>query len=73
MLAFLARSLKPDEVSEVVSALEAEEKVGHQTSSEDVRAAIEVVTKSPALAPDGQRVEDRMREQGWALEPVAER
>jgi hypothetical protein len=73
LLAFLARSLKPDEVSEVASALEAEEKSGHQTTSEDVRAAIEVVTKSPALAADVQRVEERMRDQGWTLEPVADR
>jgi hypothetical protein len=72
LLAFLARSLKPDEVSEVVSALEAEEELGHRTTSEDVRAAIEAVTKSPAVAADVRRVENRMREQGWELEPVAE-
>jgi hypothetical protein len=70
LLAFLARSLKADEVSEVVSALEAEEQLGHQTTTEDVRAAIEAVTKSPALAGDVERIEHRLREHGWELRPV---
>jgi Protein of unknown function (DUF3349) len=72
LLAFLARSLKADEVSEVVSSLEAEEQLGHRTTTEDVRAAIEAVTQSPALAADVERIENRLRQQGWELEPVAD-
>jgi Protein of unknown function (DUF3349) len=68
LLAFLARSLKPDEVSDVVSTLETESHAGHQTTSKDVRAAIEEVTKSPALRRDVQRVEDHLRNEGWELE-----
>jgi hypothetical protein len=70
LLAFLARSLKPEEVSEVVSSLEAESHAGHHTTTEDVRAAIEEVTKSPALHQDVQRIAERLRASGWALEPV---
>jgi hypothetical protein len=71
LLAFLARSLKPEEVSEVVSALEAEADPKLTTTSDDVRAAIEAVTKSPALADDVRRIESRLKELGWALEPSA--
>jgi Protein of unknown function (DUF3349) len=70
LLAFLARSLKPDEVSEVVNTLEAEKDSGHRTSSHDVRAAIEAVTDSPALRHDVQRVENHLRDLGWELEPA---
>jgi len=68
LLAFLSRNLHPDEVSEVVSALEAELHAGHQTTVADVRAAIEAVTNSPALGEDVQRVEGHLRDLGWGLE-----
>jgi Protein of unknown function (DUF3349) len=71
LLAFLARSLKPEEVSEVVGALEAERGADRTTTSEDVGAAIEAVTKSPALGEDVHRVEHHLRELGWELEPAA--
>jgi hypothetical protein len=70
LLAFLARSLKPEEVSEVVSTLEADSHADHQTTIADVRAAIEEVTNSPALGHDVQRIEDQLRGLGWELEPV---
>jgi Protein of unknown function (DUF3349) len=73
LLAFLARSLRPEEVTEVVTALEAEKKVGRKTTTADVTAAIEAVTASPALRKDVRRVEERLREAGWELETVAER
>ena len=73
LLAFLSRSLKPDEISMVVSTLEADSNTGHQTTMEDVRAAIEEVTKSPALVEDVQRVEAHLRTLGGELEPVADR
>jgi Protein of unknown function (DUF3349) len=73
LLAFLARSLKPDEVSEVVTGLQVDQQPGRPTTTADVEAAIEVVTKSPALAHDVQRIEDHLRELGWELEPAAER
>jgi hypothetical protein len=73
LLAFLARSLKPEEVSEVVTALQVDLALGEQTSTADVQAAIEAVTKSPALAQDVRRIEDRLRDLGWELEPAAER
>jgi hypothetical protein len=73
LLAFLARSLPPDEVCEVVSSIEAEHGTDHHTSVEDVRAAIEAVTHSPALGNDVQRVEKHLRDLGWQLEPAAER
>jgi hypothetical protein len=73
LLAFLARSLKPEEVSEVVTALQIDLQPGEQTSTADVQAAIEEVTKSPALAQDVHRVEDHLRDLGWELEPVTER
>lgn len=72
LLAFLARSLKPDEVSEVVNALETEAHAGHQTTTEDVRVAIEAVTKSPALGEDVQRIAGQLRGLGWTLEPARE-
>ena len=68
LLAFLARNLKPNEVSEVVSTLEADSRAGHQTTVADVRAAIQEVTQSPALGHDVQRVEDHLRNLGWQLE-----
>jgi Protein of unknown function (DUF3349) len=68
LLAFLARSLRPDEVSEVVSTLEAESLAGHQTRTADVRTAIQAVTNSPALGQDVQRIEHHLRDLGWALE-----
>ncbi len=73
MLALLSRSLKPDEISEVVSSLEIESNAGHETTTEDVRAAIEEVTKSPALVQDVQRVEAHLKALGGELEPVADR
>jgi Protein of unknown function (DUF3349) len=75
MSAFLARSLKPEELTEVVSALEADRSVDHKTTTEDVKAAVERVTASPlpALRSDLQRVEQHLRESGWELEPAAER
>jgi Protein of unknown function (DUF3349) len=73
LLAFLARSLKPEEVSEVVSALEAEFDADHQTTTADVRAAIEKVTQSPALVRDVQRIEDQLRAAGWEMEPARDR
>jgi Protein of unknown function (DUF3349) len=73
LLAFLSRSLKPDEVSEVVTALQKDLQPGEQTSTADVQAAIETITKSPALVQDVRRVEDKLRNTGWELEPVAER
>jgi Protein of unknown function (DUF3349) len=72
LLAFLARNLKPDEVSEVVSTLEAESHSGHQTTAADVPAAIEEVTKSPALGRDVHRIEDHLRDLGWQLEPAGD-
>ena len=72
LLAFLARSLKPEEVSEVVSALEVESNAHHQTTTQDVRAAIEEVTKSPALGHDVQRIEEQLRAFGWEMEPAPE-
>jgi Protein of unknown function (DUF3349) len=71
--AYLARSLKPEEVTEVVSALGADRSLGHKTATEDVKAAVEAVTASPALRSDAQRVEQHLRESGWELEPAAER
>jgi len=73
LLAFLARSLKPDEVGEVVSTIEAESHAGHQTTAAEVRAAIEEVTKSPALVQDVRRVEEHLRAMGWELEPAGDR
>lgn len=70
LLAFLARSLKPEEVSEVVNALETEARTGHQTTTEDVRTAIEAVTRSPALGEDVQRIGGQLRSLGWTLEPA---
>ena len=72
LLAFLARNLKPEEVSEVVNSLEGEAHTGHETTTEDVRAAIEAVTKSPALREDVQRLEGRLRALGWKLDPDRE-
>jgi hypothetical protein len=72
LLAFLARSLKAEEVAEVVDALEAESKVDRKATTADVRAAIEAVTASPALRNDVERVEKHLREAGWELEPAAE-
>jgi hypothetical protein len=45
---------------------------GHRTSSDDVRAAIDEVTKSPALANDGQRFESRLGASGCELEPATD-
>lgn len=73
LLAFLARSLKPEDVSEVVNSLEARYDSGHQTTTEDVRAAIEEVTNSPALGLDVHRVEEQLRALGWEPEPVRDR
>ncbi len=73
LLAFLSRSLEPDEVSVVVSALEAESQAGHQTTAADVRKAIEAVTSSPALGQDVQRVEHHLRSLGWELAPAGDR
>jgi hypothetical protein len=73
LLAFLARSLKPEDVSEVVTALQAERQSGQQTTTADVRAAIEEVTKSPALRQDVQRIEAELRNLGWELEPAGDR
>ncbi len=73
MLAFLARSLTPEEVSQVLATVEAEHGQNHQTSAEDVRTAIEAVTRSPALGTDVQRIEKRLRDLGWNLEPAADR
>ena len=70
LLAFLSRSLHPDEVSEVVGSLEAEHHAGHQTTTDDVRTAIEAVTSSPALGQDVQRIEHHLRDLGWELEPA---
>jgi hypothetical protein len=72
LLAFLARSLKPEEVSEVVTALEADYDPDRHTTSEDVRTAIEAVTNSPALGNDVRRIEDQLRDLGWQLQPAAE-
>jgi hypothetical protein len=72
LLAFLARSLRPDEVSEVVTALETESKAGHRTTTADVRTAIEAVTNSPALGQDVQRIEHHLRDLGWELEPTGD-
>jgi hypothetical protein len=72
LLAFLARSLKADEVTEVIDALEAERKVDRKTTTADVTAAIEAVTASPALRNDVQRVEQHLRDAGWELETAAE-
>ena len=72
LLAFLARSLKADEVTEVVDALEAESKVDRKTTTEEVRAAIEAVTASRTLKEDVRRVEEHLREAGWELEAAAE-
>jgi hypothetical protein len=71
LLAFLARSLKTDEVSEVVNDLESERDPDHETTSDDVRAAIEAVTNSPALENDVRRIERRLRDMGWELEGTA--
>ncbi len=73
LLAFLARSLKPEEVSEVVTGLQVDQQPGRPTTTADVQAAIEVVTKSPALVHDVERIEDHLRDLGWELEPAAER
>ena len=73
LLAFLARSLTPEEVSQVLATVEAEHGQNHQTSAEDVRTAIEAVTRSPALGTDVQRIEKRLRDLGWNLEPAADR
>jgi Protein of unknown function (DUF3349) len=73
LLAFLSRSLHPDEVSEVVSSLEAENHAGHQTTTDDVRTAIEMVTQSPAIGQDVQRVADHLRSLGWELAPAGDR
>jgi hypothetical protein len=70
LLAFLARSLKPEEVSEVVTGLQVDQKPDQPTTTEDVRKAIEVVTKSPALGQDVQRIEKHLRDLGWELEPA---
>ena len=72
LLAFLARSLKADEVTEVVDALEAESKVDRKTTTEEVRAAIEAVTASRTLKEDVRRVEEHLREAGWEPEAAAE-
>ena len=72
LLAFLARSLKPQEVSEVVTALQAERQPGEETTTADVRKAIEEVTRSPALGHDVERIEDHLRALGWELEPAGE-
>ena len=60
LLAFLARGLKADEVSEVVSALQENYDPSSQTTSEDVRAAIEAVTNSPALEEDVRHIQERL-------------
>ena len=73
LLAFLSRSLKPAEVSEVVSALERDAHTGHLTTTEDVRAAIEAVTQSPALIQDVRRVEQHLTSTGWELESASDR
>jgi hypothetical protein len=70
LLAFLSRSLKPEEVSEVVNSPEAEAPTPHQTTAAEVRAAIEEVTRSPALGHDAQRIENHLRDLGWQLEPA---
>ena len=57
----------------MVTALQVDLAFGEQTSTADVQAAIEAVTKSPALAQDVRRIEDKLRESGWELEPAAER
>jgi len=72
LLAFLARSLKPDEVSEVVGSLEGDLEAGHHTTAEDVRLAIEEVTRSPALNQDVERVGEHLRSLGWELQPASE-
>lgn len=73
LLAFLARSLKPEEVSEVVTALLVDQEPGQPTTSDDVRTAIEAVTNSPALAGDVRRVESLLSAAGWELEATGER
>jgi hypothetical protein len=73
LLAFMARSLKPDEVSLVVGTLETESGADHPTNTQDVRVAIEEVTQSPALAQDVKRVEARLRDLGWEPEPAGDR
>jgi hypothetical protein len=72
LLAFLVRSLKPEEVSEVVTGLQVDQQPGRPTTTADVQAAIEAVTKSPPLAHDVERIEHHLRELGWELEPAAE-
>ena len=69
----MARSLKPDEVSLVVSTLESESDADHQTTTQDVVVAIEEVTQSPALGQDVKRVEAHLRDLGWEPEPVGDR
>ena len=73
LLAFLARSMTTDEVLEVVGALQGEGNLEARPTAEDVRAAIETVTNSPALEADVRRVEAHLRESGWQAEPAAER
>jgi hypothetical protein len=73
LLASPARSLKPKEVSEVVSTLEADCHAGQLATTEEFQAAIEGVTKSPAVAKDAQRIEAHLRELGWELEPARDR
>jgi Protein of unknown function (DUF3349) len=68
LLAFLARHLQADEVSEVVSQLESGDSLSRTTTTEDVRAAIETVTSSPAMEIDVQRVERHLRDAGWEFE-----
>jgi Protein of unknown function (DUF3349) len=72
LLAFLSRSLKPEEVSQVVTALQVDQAMGERTSTADVQAAIEEVTKSPAMIQDVHRIEEQLRGLGWELEPAAE-
>jgi Protein of unknown function (DUF3349) len=73
LLAFMARSLKPDEVSLVLNTLQAESDAGHQTTTQDVRVAIEEVTQSPALGQDVKRIESHLRDLGWQMQSVGER
>jgi Protein of unknown function (DUF3349) len=73
LLAFLSRSLKPDEVSLVVNTLQSESGTDHPTTTQDVSVAIEEVTQSPALGQDIQRVESHLRDLGWEPEPVGDR
>lgn len=69
LLALLAHHLRPEEVSEVVTALQAEHEPAHATTASEVQAAIEKVTNSPALREDVRRVEGHLRDLGWVLDP----